>query len=81
MPQLLGWNTVRFSTNEVRAFKAKWPCSGLADRSYWFQFDINGDLVDTNVPESEDGSAALALSQDALEYLSARDGDRRERSH
>lgn len=60
---------VEVSADDVRNFKAKWPASGLATRSFWFEFDkSNGDLVDTNLGEDNDGAAALALSDDAKEY-------------
>lgn len=57
------------SREEVREFNRHWPCSELRDRSYWFEFAENGDLVDTDVPEHDDGSAAVALSQDAQRFL------------
>ena len=41
----------------------------LSDRPYWFEFDANGDLVDTDVPEHDDGPEAVALSQDAYAFL------------
>lgn len=54
----------------VRLFNATWPCSELrAERSYWFEFAKNGDLVDCDVPEQDDGSAAQALSQDCKALL------------
>lgn len=56
---------------EVNAFRAKWPCCSLRDRSYWFEFATNGDLVDTDVPEQDDGPEAVALAQDAKEFLEA----------
>ena len=60
---------VRFSCAEVDAFNSKWPCSELRSRSYWFEFEkSNGDLVDTDIPESDDGGAASALSQDAWKF-------------
>lgn len=67
-------NKVRFDADAVRQFNAVWPCSELrAERSYWFDFDnANGDLVDTDVPEQDDGGAAAALSGDAQTLL--RDG-------
>jgi hypothetical protein len=56
---------VRATPNEVAAFNRSWPCSELrATRSYWFEFDQNGDLVDTDCPENDDGSAAAAMSED-----------------
>ena len=60
---------IRFSCREVGDFNDTWPCSELRSRSYWFEFEkSNGDLVDTDVPEQDDGSAALALSQDAWKF-------------
>lgn len=56
---------------EVEEFQSSWPCSGLEDRSVWFEFASNGDLIDTNAsdqhPDAE-GGAILALSQDAYAY-------------
>jgi hypothetical protein len=67
------WNNnsrkVIVSREEVAQFNAQWPCSSLRDRSYWFEFEVNGDLVDTDVPEQDDGSAALALSKDCQRFL------------
>ena len=65
--------SVSVSRDEVEAFKASWPCSHLPNKSVWFQFDKrNGDLVDmrpSNLEErGADGSAVLALSQDAQAY-------------
>lgn len=54
----------------VAAFNAQWPCSTLrATRHYWFEFDSRGNLVDCDVPEHDDGPAAVALSQDAQAFL------------
>lgn len=60
---------VRFSRAAVALFNAQWPGSTLRDRSYWFEFAENGDLIDTDVPEHDDGTAALALSEDAQAWL------------
>ena len=57
------------SRDEVLEFMRTFPCSGLRERSYWFEFDANGDLIDTDVPEHDDGAGALALSSDALDFL------------
>ena len=60
---------VTVSANEVADWKRYWPCSGLPSRSLSFTFDKrNGDLVDTNAPESVDGAALVALSHDAQVY-------------
>lgn len=69
MPTLLNGNKVRFSKEEVRLFMYGYPCSGLRERSYWFEFDNNGDLVDTDVPEHDDGEGASALSQEASVFF------------
>ena len=66
--------SVAVSADEVSAFKASWPCSGMpSQRGIWFQFDKrNGDLVDMKPNNWEergaDGSAMLALASDAQEY-------------
>lgn len=65
-----GKRKVRFTREAIALFNAQWPCSTLrATRSYWFEFDLKGDLVDTDVPEQDDGNAARALSDDAKAYL------------
>lgn len=62
--------TVYASRADVALFNARWPCSELKVwRSYRFDFDGNRNLVDSNVPPSHDGSAALALSQDCERFL------------
>lgn len=53
----------------VALFRAQWPCAELRDRAYWFEFDARGDLVDCDVPESDDGSAAKALADDCRQFL------------
>lgn len=62
-------NKVIVSRDEVADFIKTFPdsklCSG-GPRHYWFEFDKNGDLIDTDIPEHEDGAGAVALSQDAL---------------
>lgn len=60
---------VRVSAAGVASFNRRWPCSTLRDRSYWFEFDGNGDLVDTDCPESDDGPAAAALADDCRAWL------------
>ena len=58
------------SQNEVRLFNASWPCSELRScRAYWFEFDHNGDLIDTDCPEQDDGPAATAMADDCKKYL------------
>jgi hypothetical protein len=62
------------SRESVAAFNRTWPCSSLrASRAYWFEFDASGDLIDTDVPEQDDGPAASALADDCKAYLF--DGD------
>lgn len=59
---------VRFTADEVRQFMQQFPASGLRNRSYWFEFEPGGDLVDTDVPQQDDGPGASALSEDAKRY-------------
>jgi hypothetical protein len=62
------FHSVSVSKAEVLAFKDRWPCSGLPERSHWFQFyKRNGDLVDMR-PNYYDGPDLLALSQDAQRF-------------
>lgn len=70
MPTLIHSRKVRFSKEEVDIFRASWPCCKLRSRSYWFEFAENGDLIDTDVPEHDDGPEALALGQDAQDFMS-----------
>lgn len=67
---LVGPRKVRISREGVAVFNAYWPCSKLRPtRAYWFEFDDDGNLVDTDVPEHDDGPEAAALSADCLEWL------------
>lgn len=75
MPKLFGKSKVIFSRLEIQAFKSVMPCSNLRDRSYWFEFDSNGDLVDTDVPQQDDGYEATALSRDAQAWMEGKKVD------
>ena len=67
---LIAPRKVRVSHLGVRLFNAQWPCSRLdPQRAYWFEFDADGDLVDTDVPEHSDGPEATALCDDAKAWL------------
>jgi len=58
------------SREEVASFNRGWPCSTLRDsRAYWFEFDQDFDLVDTDCPEHDDGPAASAMADDCREFL------------
>ena len=64
---------VACSADDVRAFAASWPCSGLHGlQGVTFEFAGNGDLVDVTYrngnSERWDGPALVALSQDAQAY-------------
>lgn len=52
----------------VALFNRQWPGSSLRDRSYWFEFDTIGDLIDTDVPEHDDGPAASAMADDCRAF-------------
>ena len=67
-PENSAYTKVRVSRSEVAEFNASWPCSRLRDRSYWFEFDRHGDLVDTDLPEQDDGPEATALADMAQEF-------------
>ncbi len=70
---------VRVSRVGVAVFNASWPGSDLrASRSYWFQFASNGDLIDSDVPQQDDGEAAAALSRDAQEWMNRREAFRQD---
>ena len=67
---MVGSNKIRISKEGIAAFNRVWPCSTLrSSRAYWFEFEDSGDLVDTDVPEHDDGPAASALADDAREFL------------
>jgi hypothetical protein len=60
------------SAVEVALFNSKWPGSELRPtRSYWFEFGANGDLVDHDIPQHDDGSAAAAMADDCRDYIMA----------
>lgn len=69
MPTIQGRKVIT-TRSEVANFNRQWPCSELrSTRHYWFEFDEEGDLVDTDVPEQDDGPAASAMATDCLNYL------------
>ena len=65
--------SVSISAADVYDFKQNWPCNGMPTAKLWVQFDKrNGDFVDM-VPSNweelgADGSAMLALIEDAQKY-------------
>ena len=61
---------VQVTREGVALFNASWPCSSLrSSRSYWFEFDDDNDLVDTDCPESDDGPASVAMAADCKAFL------------
>lgn len=63
------------SREAVASFNRGWPCSELRDsRHYWFEFDGDGDLIDSDLPHTDDGEAAAAMAEDCKAYLF--DGER-----
>ena len=67
---LVGPRKVRVSAAGVASFNRGWPCSTLrASRAYWFEFDSDGDLIDTDLPEHDDGPAASAMADDCKAWL------------
>jgi hypothetical protein len=68
----VGTRKVRISRAGVALFNAQWPGSKLrSSRAYWFEFDDDGNIVDSDVPEHDDGPEAAALAADALAWLEA----------
>ena len=68
--KIIGPRKVQVTRVGVALFNAQWPCSKLSsERCYWFEFDENRDLVDTDVPEHSDGPEAKAMADDALSFL------------
>lgn len=68
--EIISGRKVRVSAAGVAAFNRGWPGSTLrASRAYWFEFDSDGDLVDTDCPESDDGPAASAMAEDCKAFL------------
>lgn len=66
----LGPHKAQVTRAGIALFNAQWPCSKLRPcRAYWFEFDSNGDLVDSDCPESDDGPEAAALSDDCRAFL------------
>lgn len=54
----------------VASFNRGWPCSRLSsERHYWFEFDADGDLIDSDVPEHSDGPEAAAMADDCKAFL------------
>lgn len=71
---LVGPRKVRVSSEGVADFNRRWPCSELrASRAYWFEYDADGDLIDVDVPQQDDGGAATAMAADCKAWLF--DGD------
>lgn len=70
MPLFYTDNKVGFTKDEIKLFHASFPCHGMqTDRAYWFEFDpVDGDLIDTDVPEHSDGYAASVLADIAKEF-------------
>lgn len=63
-------NKVIASRADVANFNARWPCSTLrSSRAYWFEFESNGDLADTDCPEHDNGPAAAAMADDCKAWL------------
>lgn len=66
----VGPGKVRVSKVGIALFNARWPDSTLrSERAYWMEFHPDGDLIDTDIPEQDDGPAALVLSNDCKAWL------------
>lgn len=67
--QIIGLKVI-VSRGEVAEFNRFWPCSNLrSTRAYWFEFDVGGDLIDTDCPQQDDGPEASAMAESCKSYL------------
>jgi hypothetical protein len=65
--RILG-RSINFDKAAIAHFNAQWPASQLdTSRSYWFEFDENRNLIDTDC--EIDGPETLALAADAETYI------------
>lgn len=57
--------------DDIRAFKAQWPCSGLGEHGVTCHFELhNGDLIDiSGHPKNADGAALNALVDDLKAFV------------
>lgn len=72
MPTIFSGNARKIivSCDEVKAFNSSWPGSKLnPKRHYWFEFDVDGNLIDCDVPEHSDGPEAVAMADDCQAFL------------
>lgn len=54
----------------VASLNRGWPCSRLrSTRAYWFEFDQSGDLIDSDLPHTDDGPEAAAMAADCQAWL------------
>jgi hypothetical protein len=53
------------TAHDVGLFNAMWPASPIELRRHYAEFDRQGNLVDHDFNDNEDGAAALALIEDA----------------
>lgn len=66
----IGAHKVMVDQVGIALFNARWPCSNLrTTRHYWFEFDSDGNLIDCDVPQHDDGDAAHALMEDCRAWL------------
>jgi hypothetical protein len=49
----------RFSKKQIAEFNSHWPGSTIPEKACWFEFDKDGNLIDTNC--DADGPEVLAL--------------------
>lgn len=76
-PAGASYRKVRVAKEGVALFNSTWPCSTLRDcRAYWFEFDPDGNLVDTDCPEHDDGPAAAAMADDCKAFLQESTNDK-----
>lgn len=61
---------VEVSPEGVAKFKSKWAGSKLdSENDYWFEFDSDGNLIDTSVPARQDDYGVSILANDCRDWL------------
>lgn len=58
------------SRDGIASFNRGYPGSELrSTRSYWYEFDADRNLIDTDCPESDDGIASVVVAEDCRAFL------------
>lgn len=61
-------SVVILNARDVATFNSRWPASPIKARERFVEFNSRGELIDHNFSDDEDGTALLALVQDAEKF-------------